>query len=508
MHSGRVIEVSQRFRLKSMTLQGMEAIPVSVEIDVGPGLPGFSIIGAADHVVQESKERVRSALRHCDFNMPSAKIVVNLAPAMLRKSGTGFDLPIALALLCATGQVNGLLFKEAFVVGELSLEGEVQPIQGMLAYALGAKEAGGFLVCSPASELMGCTVGAVRCLASLDDLHEKDPWCAPFGSLQPGSAVNALDFADIAGNEVAKRALVIAAAGRHNTLMIGSPGSGKTMLAQRFPSILPPLTKTEIQESAVLHSIAGMDISRILEGEPPIRSPHHSASAAGLMGGGNPIRPGEVSLAHNGVLFLDEMSEFTPSVLQQLRQPLEDGKLCIVRADRRIWFPADFLLIGASNPCPCGFLGDPERNCTCTDAQLARYANRIGGPLLDRMDISLEVWRSKPGEVLRTGMGLSSHDMRDQVLSARERIMFRERKRDGDAGSGEQGKDRRILDECGLGDAEHKLLESLSNASMLSGRGIMRTLRVARTIADLEGSPNVKCEHLLEAVTYRMKEAK
>ena len=484
------------------TLRGVEAVPVEVEVVVGNGMPGFFIVGMPDAAIQESRERVRAALRASGFSMPNERVVVNLAPGSLRKAGSGFDLPIATGILIATGQVDPRCAAGRLLAGELSLEGSVRAVAGTLAYALRARELGVDLLCG--GDAAGFIhVDGVRQLVigSLRDLRtgEFAPGAAPPRREGEGRP----DFADIAGHEMAKRALQIAAAGGHGVLMVGPPGSGKTMLASRLPSILPPLSAEEALQTALIHSVAGEDPSPAVSGIRPFRNPHHTASMAGLVGGGSPPRPGEVSLAHNGVLFLDELAEFKPSVLQGLRQPLESGRVVITRADGNVAFPARFMLVAATNPCPCGYFGDPEKACTCGLPQIRAYRGRIGGPLMDRIDLHIDVRRIPPAEVLATGGGTGSEQLRGQVLAAREFASWRAARDGAEPGASSAAG---IVAACRLADDDERFYEQAACRMKMSGRAIVRTLSVARTIADMSQSRRVGRDDLLEALAFRVRD--
>ncbi|MDD6768159.1 MAG: YifB family Mg chelatase-like AAA ATPase [Coriobacteriaceae bacterium] len=488
-----------RGHMRSCTLHGVEPAPVMVEVDVGFGVPGMFIVGMVDTAVQEAKHRVRAAIKAAGFEMPAERrIVVSLAPADLRKSGSSFDLPIALALLIALGQVPAEPFEGMMAVGELTLEGGVRPVNGLLAYAQGAVQQGLALLSAPVDMNLPQLPGLQHsCISRLGQLHtgELDSPSRRAGRPAP----SAPDYRDVVGQDTAVRALTIAAAGGHGALLVGPPGSGKSMLARRLPSILPPLSPQEQVEAAVIHSVAGYDVSSIAAGVRPFRAPHHSATVPSLVGGGNPLRPGEASLAHNGVLFLDELGEFSSAALQGLRQPMEEGEIALCRADGRAVFPARFQLLAASNPCPCGYLGDREKNCSCSDNQVNRYQGKLGGPLRDRIDLSCEVMRVDPAKVMRTGQGTSSRKLADQVAAARERAAAR----------GEECRalastvPSQVIAACGLTGAQRLLIEEMARMHQLSGRGIIRVLRVARTIADLGGEQTVSDDCLLEALMFR-----
>lgn len=491
---------TRRCTVLCATLRGIEAVPVQVEISIGSGLPGFSIVGMPDAAIQESRERVRAAIKACGFAMPADKIVVNLAPSSLRKTGSGFDLPIALGILVASRQLPEDAVRGRMVVGELSLDGVVRPVEGTLAYQISAKELGCDLVCAPSSEgfypLEGVLVRTVGYLGAF-----RNPELDFGGFQQLAEDQGNLDYSDVGGHEVAKRALQIAAAGLHGVLMVGPPGSGKTMLASRISTIMPPLNDEEKLETARVYSVAGQQISEVLMEKRPFRSPHHSVTTAGLIGGGSPLRPGEISLAHNGVLFLDEFAEFKSSTLQAMRQPLETGEVSLVRADGCVTFPSRFMVLAAMNPCPCGYYGDPSIPCTCTASQIARYLARIGGPLLDRIDIQINVWRTEFDHIAHGQRGTSSAELRDGVEMAREFTAWRvARSHDVARDEGD------LMERNGVTDKAEQLLRSFAVSHDLSGRGIVRTVRVARTIADMANSESVEDLHVAEALTLRLRE--
>ncbi len=485
--------------LHSRATLGIRAIPVRVEIHLGPGLPGFTVVGLADTAVRESKDRVRSALINGGFRIPQQRITVNLAPADLPKDGGRFDLPIAVGILLASGQLGRVDLTGMEWIGELALSGALSPVPAILPGALAAARAGHTLVVPAANgdeaALAGADTLAVNSLTELC-AHLKGDTRLPLHSppAAPGEAPGDVPcLSQIRGQPAAKRVLEIAAAGGHSLLMGGPPGAGKSMLASRLPGLLPPLDRERALEVAAIHSLRNARPARAFL-RPPYRAPHHTASAAALVGGGGRPRPGEISLAHEGVLFLDELPEFQPRVLDVLREPLETGEVHIARAAQQVVFPARFQLVAAMNPCPCGYLGDPEKSCGYECEKAKRYQRRLSGPLLDRIDLHLEVPAVSPDTLLGDADGEPSRRVRERVLAARERQIHR------------QGRLNRALDAEALMDAlgPHKAwLTGVMERLDLSARALHRSLRVARTIADLAGGETIRREHLREALSYR-----
>jgi len=506
-------------RVHSAAIFGIDAYPVTVEVDITRGQYAFTIVGLPDTAVQESRERVRAAITNANFKFPgSDRITVNLAPADIRKEGPAFDLPIAVAILAATEQINVDSLEKYCLVGELSLDGSVRPITGMLPIALSAKAQDKEALLVPAENAREAAVVDDFNVYAIETLYEtvvllendfltKEPAQVDPTELDLTAPPYSSDFSDVKGQEHVKRAMEVAAAGGHNMIMIGPPGSGKTMLARRLPTVMPPLTLREALEVTKLYSVSGnLPGKTALLRTRPFRSPHHTVSNAGLVGGGANPRPGEISLAHHGVLFLDELPEFGRDVLEVMRQPLEDGTVTIARAASTMTFPADFMLIAAMNPCPCGYYTDPKKACTCTTMQIRRYLKRISGPLLDRIDIHIEVPRLDQDELLRREPGETSTAVRARVTAARERQT--ERFAGTPFHCNRQMSTKALREFCKLnGDVESLMRQAIEQFG-LSARAFDRILKLSRTIADLEGSDDIHVHHAAEAIQYRSLDRK
>ena len=498
----------------SSAVLGIDAYIVKVEVDVADGLPAFSTVGLPDSAIKESRDRVTAAIKNSGFYFPPSRITANLAPADIRKAGSAFDLPIAIGVMAATKQVDLSSLENTMVLGELALDGNIRSIQGGLPIAIAAKENGVQNLILPAENAKEAAIvdalkvypveslsEAAAFLNSAKDILPEPPTLSTTVDEKVG-AESLLDLVDVKGQEHVKRAVEVSAAGGHNLIMIGPPGSGKTMIAKRIPSIMPMLSMDESLETTKIQSIVGIlpsDTPLVMT--RPFRSPHHTISDAGLIGGGNVPRPGEVSLSHNGVLFLDELPEFRRNVLEVMRQPLEDGHVTISRAAASLTYPANFMLVAAMNPCPCGFFSDPNRECKCTHKQIQTYVSRISGPLLDRIDIQVEVPAVKYAELSAEVTGEPSATVRERVEAARQ---IQHQRFDGTTiHANANMESKQIREYCPIESQAQDLLRVAINQLGLSARAYDRILKVSRTIADLDENPNIETVHVSEAIQYR-----